>query len=182
MSIGVQARLGLIILTAGCVVSARAQTEEGHPAPTQALASPSTSVPNQQPTPGGAVIREINDPHTGDRWLLMRDPSRPGAPGRMVLAQTGTSRLRQAGTEDAAPVASWPATPVQSIPVIHAGDRLVVEEHTPMVETHLEGVALGQALGGAPLNVRLAIGGNVVRAVALGPGRAVFAQAVGVRP
>ncbi len=181
MSIGIQAGLGLILLTAGWAVSGHAQVAEARPTPTQALASPAASVRSQQQVTG-AVIREIDDPHTGDRWLLMRDPNRPGAPGRMVLAQAGTRRLRQVGTEDAAPVVSWPATSVQTIPVIHAGDRLIVEENTPLVEMRLEAVALGQALSGAPLNVRLAIGGNVVRAVALGPGRAVFAQAVGVRP
>ena len=37
-------------------------------------------------------------------------------------------------------------------------------------------------LAGSALEVRLAIGGRVVRAVALGPGRAAFQPETGVRP
>ena len=29
----------------------------------------------------GEIVREIDDPHTGDRWLLVRDASHPGGPG-----------------------------------------------------------------------------------------------------
>ena len=31
------------------------------------------------------MVREIDDPHTGDRWKLMRDPVHPEGPGRLVL-------------------------------------------------------------------------------------------------
>src|SRR5512135_3727269 len=30
------------------------------------------------------AVRVIRDPHTAMRWLLERDPTRPGGPGRMV--------------------------------------------------------------------------------------------------
>jgi hypothetical protein len=46
----------------------------------------------------------------------------------------------------------------------------------------MDATALGPALLGSPLHVRLSIGGSVVRAVALGPGRAVFATETGSRP
>jgi hypothetical protein len=58
--------------------------------------------------------------------------------------------------------------------VIHAGDRLIVEENTAVVESRLEAVALGPAVVGSPLDARLKVGGKVVRAVALGRGRAAF--------
>lgn len=114
------------------------------------------------------IVREIDDPHTGDRWLLMRNGQFPGGPGRLVLARahfdaTGAS-ARLTGQADKG----------QVIPVIHAGDRLIVEEHTAVVDAVLEARALNPATAGAPLDVRLTIGGSVVRVVALGPGHAVL--------
>jgi hypothetical protein len=67
-------------------------------------------------------------------------------------------------------------------PVIRAGERLIVEESTPVVEARLEAVSLGPAAVGSPLDVRLKVGGKVVRAVALGPGRAALRAETGVRP
>ena len=55
-------------------------------------------------------------------------------------------------------------------PVIHAGDVLIVEEHTAVVEARLEAVALGPAAAGAIFRARLKIGGKVVRAVAVSAG------------
>ena len=72
--------------------------------------------------------------------------------------------------------------PEPLLPVIRAGDRLIVEEHTAVVEARLEAVALGPAASGSPFQVRLTIGGKVVRAVALGPGRAAFAAETEARP
>jgi hypothetical protein len=112
----------------------------------------------------GEIVREIDDPHTGGRWLLMRDPVHPAGPGRLVLA----GGMRIAVPQPGAPAVEPPR------PVIHAGDRLIVEENTAVVEARLEAVALGPAGIGSPLDVRLKIGGKVVRAVALGPGRAAF--------
>jgi hypothetical protein len=122
------------------------------------------------------IVREIDDPHTGDRWLLMRDGRFPGGPGRLVLAEahrnvTGASG-RAAGQPDEA----------QLIPVIHTGDRLIVEEHTAIVDAVLEARALNPATAGAQLEVRLTIGGNVLRVMALGPGRAALIAETGKRP
>lgn len=111
----------------------------------------------------GEIVREIDDPHTGARWLLMRDPSHPGGPGRLLLAGGFRPGYRRNLPEAAPPR-----------PVIHAGDRLIVEENTPLVESRLEGTALGPASPGLPLDVRLTIGGRVERVVAIGPGRAAF--------
>jgi hypothetical protein len=123
------------------------------------------------------IVREIDDPHTGDRWLLMRNGQFPGGPGRLVLAAAhrnaaGGASGRVAGQPDEA----------QLIPVIRAGDRLIVEERTARVDAVLEARALNPAAAGAPLDVRLTIGGNVVRVVALGPGRAALQMETGKRP
>ncbi|MGA2216920.1 MAG: hypothetical protein ABSG51_02485 [Terracidiphilus sp.] len=113
------------------------------------------------------VYREIDDPSTGSRWLLTIDPRHPGGPGRLLPAEA-QPKGRSPQTEDtriAAPVA---------VPVIHAGDRVIVEEHSEVAEARLEGFALGPAAVGAPLSLRLVIGGRVVRAVAAAPGRAIL--------
>jgi hypothetical protein len=72
--------------------------------------------------------------------------------------------------------------PTSLVPVLRAGDRLIVEEDTPVVAAHLEATALGLATVGGELDVRLKIGGKVVRAVALGPGRAALKTPRGARP
>jgi hypothetical protein len=121
-------------------------------------------VSSSEPEPAsGEIVREIDDLHTGARWLLMRDPVHPGGPGRLVLVGglRGIVRPSEPGIEPL-------------LPVIHAGDRLIVEEHTAVVEARLEAVALGPAVIGSPLDARLKIGGNVVRVVAMAPGRAAF--------
>jgi hypothetical protein len=111
----------------------------------------------------GEIVREIDDPHLGDRWLLERDPSHPGGPGRMVLLSGVRPGSGAAGRQ--------PWTPT---PVIRLGERIVVEEHTPVVDARLEAVALNPAMAGSVFNVRLSVGGRTMRAVALGPGRAVL--------
>jgi hypothetical protein len=109
------------------------------------------------------VVREIRDPHTGLTWLLRMDTKNRGGPGRMLPAEQDL-------------VANpWPV-------VIRSGDRVVVEEHTPSVEASLEAVALGAAAIGCRLSVRLKIGGKVVRAVALAPGRAALMPSWEPRP
>ena len=119
------------------------------------------------------LIRESDDPTTGDRWLLLRDSSHPGGPGRWVLSSPGpgSAGTRQPGIAPAAPS-----------PVIRPGDRLIVEQNSALIRARLEAVALGSAVPGSILNVRLQIGGGVFRAVALGPGRAAFEPAGGIEP
>lgn len=132
--------------------------------------------------PPGQVLRAIDDPFNGARWLLLRNPEYPAGPARLLLVESGRSGLRQPteagdGRHDAVG-----AAPIPLRPVIRAGDRLVVEENTPVVAAHLEATALGPAAPGSPLAVRLRIGGRVVQTVALGPGRAAFVTPAEVRP
>lgn len=118
----------------------------------------------------GQAVRAIDDPCTGAQWLLVRDAEFPAGPGRLLLVAGPQSGLRQVPSSIAP----------QS--VIRAGDRLVVEESSAVVEARLEGVALGPAIAGAAFEVRLRIGGRVVRAIALGPGRAALAAEAEARP
>jgi len=122
----------------------------------------------------GEIVREIDDPNLGDRWLLMRNDRYPGGPGRLVLvaAHRKTSRPQTAKEKEEA----------RLLPVIRAGDRLTVEEHTAVVDAVLEARALSPAAAGSVLEARLAIGGRVVRAVALGPGRAALEPETEARP
>jgi hypothetical protein len=124
----------------------------------------------------GAIVREIDDPHTGARWLLMRDSSHPGGPGRMELASEPRSKTISSPARNRAQgeAGQYPPATEQAQPVIRAGDRVIVEEDTPVVEARLEAVALNPAAVGSSLRVRMIIGGRLVRAVALAPGRAGF--------
>ncbi|HWG19011.1 MAG TPA: hypothetical protein VG225_00690 [Terracidiphilus sp.] len=114
----------------------------------------------------GSLVREIYDPSSGARWMLVQDAEHPGGPGRLILARPG---MRLPGQGQRGPMrASMPV-------VIHAGDAMLVEEHTPVVDAVLEAVALGPAAVGSPVRVRLRVGGRVVRAIASAAGRGTLA-------
>lgn len=72
--------------------------------------------------------------------------------------------------------------PAELRPVIHAGDEVIVEEHTAVVDARLEARALASAPIGAEFTARLKIGGLVVRVVALAAGRARRASETEVQP
>jgi hypothetical protein len=141
---------------------APASTDAGH---LEMLSSPSTR--STSTVPAGEIIREIDDPSNGDRWLLVHNANHPAGPGLLLLVSLVHIQTGQA-------VPGTGAEPVA--PVIRAGDRVIVEENTPVVEARLEAVAMSPALAGHPFNARLSIGGRVIRAVASGPGRAVFLE------
>ncbi len=124
----------------------------------------------------GQVLRRIEDPSTGDLWLLLRDPGRPAGPGRLVLARQRTD------THEAMPGGAAQLLTAKKRPVIQTGDALTVEEHTAVVDARLEAVALEPAAKGAHFKVRLKIGGKVVRVVAISPGCAGFAPDGEVAP
>jgi hypothetical protein len=156
------------VTTRAMVVAAIAALAAALPAAGQTALADTPSA-EQRP---GYVVREIDDSATGDRWLLVRDAINPAGPGRMVRIETGVAD--SAGGVEGEPARkdtqSPAAAPVR--PVIHAGDAVIVEEHTSVVDARLEAVALGSAAVGAPFRARLKIGGKVVRAVALDAGRA----------
>jgi len=100
------------------------------------------------------LIREIDDPGTGVHWRLERDEEHPGGPGRMILVGEHEVHLTQQRTPLREPLqianarpllTATPAWPVPfgsgaiaNLPVIHAGDSLVIEEHTAVVDARLE--------------------------------------------
>jgi hypothetical protein len=175
MGTGGKTRLSAGILVLAAVLAApgaRSQTADA-PAtsPRVLIASPALDGPQQ----AGEAVREIDDPHTGARWLLVRNPEHPGGPGRLVLVEGVRNQPRQ-NKAGAGPSQAEPRT------VIRAGERLIVEESTPVVEARLEAVALGPAVTGSVLEARLRIGGRVVHAVALGPGRAALEPQAEARP
>ena len=124
----------------------------------------------------GDVLREIDDPVTGDLWLLVRDPVRPAGPGRLLLVRHGDRLKAGAGGKTLPPVR------VVAQPIVRAGGQVLVEEHTPVVEARLEAVALEPAVQGATFRARLTIGGTVVRVTAVSPGHAVLGATSEVEP
>lgn len=166
-------RVGFWLLMLALVSATDAQMATGAASTKPLVIEASNLVPAPAVSPSTEVLREIDDPSTGNRWLLLRDPEHPGGPGRLVLANaadagTGPRRVRR-------------LTPVVPHSVIHGGDQVVVEETTPVLEARYEGVALGPAEKGKSMNVRLKVNGRVVRAVALGPGRAALDSKPGGR-
>jgi hypothetical protein len=138
--------------------------------------------------PSGEVLRQIDDPGARGIWLLTRDPVHPAGPGRMIWVPNKT-RLREAAEDGAAPAAAAiipsPSASLDAArPVILAGDRVLVVEETPVVDARLTATALNPAPVGMAFHARLEIGGQVVRAVAVGPGVARLAPATesGVQP
>ncbi len=117
-----------------------------------------------RPLVPNTVVREIDDPSSGDCWLLERDPSHPGGPGRLVLARRESS-LPESGEK----------------PVIRAGERVIVEENSPVAVARLEAVALSNGWRGSALKVRIEIGGRIARAIAIAPGRAALEEEGGAR-
>jgi hypothetical protein len=168
--------MGLLVLGAASMACAQAPAVI-HPR-AQVMLSSGGLVPAQVGiVEDGEIVREIDDPNLGDHWLLMRNDRYPGGPGRLVLVAahrraSGNAPLRTANQTDEAKV----------LPVIRVGDRLTVEEHTRVVDAVLEARALSPAAAGSALEARLTIGGRVVRALALGPGRAVLQPETEARP
>jgi len=158
------------------------------------LVSPASDRASFVPLDGSTVsqseiIREIDDPRNGDRWVLVRDASHPAGPGLLLRINDSAGETTQAVRSKQTGQTGWstPKTSVElnldtvrddqaQVPIVHAGDRVIVEEHTAVIEARLEAVAIGPAFAGASFIARLSIGGRVVRAVALGPGRAVIQE------
>lgn len=156
------------VLAAG-FCGARAQTGASVPSPLILLSS--SALDPAGLAAQGELVREIDDPYLGNRWLLVRDSSHPGGPGRLLLV----SAARRTATSARQRMQAGPAVETPA-PVIRSGESVVVEEHTRMVDARLEAVALGPATAGSEFNVRLSIGGRIVRAVAVAYGRAALAE------
>jgi hypothetical protein len=115
------------------------------------------------------LVREIDDPSTGARWLLLRDDANPVGPGRLVLI----AGLEKGFFTGLPPETLEPDRAAR--PLIQKGDALIVEEHSPIVDARLEAVALSSAIVGGEFQARLKIGGKLVRVVAMAAGRGALA-------
>lgn len=179
MKIGLKAASGAGAGALAAAFALGAQAQQTPPAAASGARMTLTSSGSAlgQSSGGGEIIREIDDPSTGDRWLLQRNEQNPGGPGRLVLVAAHPSAHLGASAQ-----AAEKSGEARRLPIIHAGDRLIVEEHTAVVDAVLEARALNPAAQGSTLEVRLTIGGNVVRAVALAPGRAALQPQTGERP
>jgi Chaperone for flagella basal body P-ring formation len=122
----------------------------------------------------GALVREMDDPSTGNRWLLERDLEHPGGPGRLVLAAGSRAGFAKVGNGG-----SSVGEAISAVPVIRVGDAVTLVAHTAVMDAQLEAVALAPAAAGAAFPVRLKIGGRVVQAIALGARRARWAPESG---
>jgi len=162
-------------LVVATVVGACAQTP-GNGTAASDIVRAVAAAPQTVLVPQAEVLRQIEDPSTGDLWLLLRDQDRPGGPGRLVLSRQRLNMQKAMSGGSAQPSSA------EQRPVIRAGDALAVEEHTALVDVRLEAVALESAAKGAHFKARLEIGGKVVRVVAISPGRAEFAPESEVEP
>ena len=118
------------------------------------------------------ALRELEDPGAHQYWLLIRDRNRAAGPALLVKEPAHSAcAFFTLGKMDRGPAIGQP---VRSLPVIHAGDPIILFEHTTVSDTELEATALEQAAVGDSLRVHIKFGGFTVRAIAAAPGRATL--------
>lgn len=145
--------------------------------------TPGTEAPKPAANaPLGPVVREIDDGTTGDRWLLERDAAHPAGPGRLVRVETSGSGAGPDSKSGQGQGGDRIPAPARPRGVIHAGDAVIVEDHTAEADARLEAVALMPAAVGEEFSARMKAGGAVVRVVALAAGRARLTPLIEVRP
>jgi hypothetical protein len=129
--------------------------------------------PHSSIAPQYREIRTIEDRGTHQHWILLQNLNRPAAPALLLQGAQGfsCSRFREkSGSRSKADARSFLP------PVIHAGDHLIVSEHSSELDADLEATALKSAAIGNSLTVRLKAGGGTLSVIATGPGRATFLQ------
>jgi hypothetical protein len=183
MTMRLKSKARLAVLVAAAWLRASGQSAPGDAAASAPnVIRIAATKPPAAPGSSGGVVREIDDPHTGDRWMLMRDPAHPEGPGRLVLAAGPGFEPVSASTSDRRQPDPLATERAPFHPVIHAGDALIVQEHTAVVDARLEAVALSPAAEWAIFRARLKIGGKVVRAVAVSAGNAVLVPEEAAQP
>jgi hypothetical protein len=120
------------------------------------------------------AVRIIDDQATGHRWLLVKQLDRPEAPALLlqIADAPSCSKLLPAESEGRFSIAHQ-VFPRQ---IIRPGDSVILSEDSPVAEARLEAVAIQPAAAGQSLTVRLKLGGHLLRAVAIAPGRALLVQ------
>jgi hypothetical protein len=162
-----------ILLLVAAAVQAQGQGQNVASTATVLISSGTAALAVRPEQAGDELIREIDDPHSGARWLLYRDQAHPAGPGRLVQARTGQIPASHLDHGRAG---------LRPQPSIHAGDRVVLEEDSPVVSARLQAVALNMADKGSRVRVRLQIGGRVVEAIAEAPGRVSLAPSDSLAP
>jgi hypothetical protein len=134
-----------------------------------------------------AVSREFFDPCLRLHWQLQTNPAHPEQPGRLVLVNPNNTLPGQparSAKNQPSPAHSSPA------PIIHAGDRVTVDQQTEVLHAHFQAVALEPALPGQRMKVRLSVGDHSARGLdatiltvlATTPGQARWQASEGTRP
>ena len=145
------------------------------------------------------AVREVDDPATGVRWLLVRDQMHPAGPGRWIREgergrETGKQiKENQENKENLTSTASSDSARIDSatkdeltaradeqvkVPaplVMRGGDPIVVVQQTPVLTARLAAVALEPAAKGKLIEARLKANDARVWVIAVGPGEATLA-------
>lgn len=120
------------------------------------------------------AVRVIEDRPQGLQWLLLRNADHPGGPG-MLVPQLWEKVDLNAPQSDERSALQTRANVMRLRPVIRAGERLTIEDDSPMAHLRIEAVAMMPASAEEVFKVSLSVGGATVKAIALGPGRAKLA-------
>jgi hypothetical protein len=113
------------------------------------------------------------DPASGIRWRVAKDPSHPEWPARLVKVS------------DRASCGHWSAGPLTTQerrvtvgaaqrPIVRPGDSIVVSQDTRAVNAEFDATALSNGWPGDSIKVRLRFGGKVMRVKVTAPGRALL--------
>src|SRR5215831_12777753 len=109
------------------------------------------------------AIRIIKDPAMHRFWLWERDCNHPAAPASLAPLPT-ESPCAFLGAQERDKCTQLKSQG-RSVPVIRAGDSLILSEHTSVSDSQLEAVALTTAGAGEAMTVRLKIGSRVLHAL-----------------
>lgn len=164
-----------------CVIIFHAVILPGWGQQRKAYSAPRSTVCSSMLHPEAAIdgryrlARTIKDFSTQQRWLLLEDSSHPAAPA-LLMEEARTAGCAGRWTQSTVSRASIPSfVPI----VIHAGDPIIVSEHTRVADAELEATALRTAAVGDPLLVRMKFGDLTLKAIAVSPGHAKVAEKAG---
>ena len=122
--------------------------------------------------PTAQLFRSVDDPALATRWLLMRDPRHPGAPGRMVEAP---ARIVSPGglnsAADHGDARKQTGLQRKAKPVVRVGDEILVVSENPDSQLTLHARALSAGCAGDKISARIDVFHREVHARVLAAGR-----------
>ena len=110
------------------------------------------------------------DPGTCKRWRYERNGDHPSWPPRLVMVSDEVSCSSQSNVNPGMKGQKTEWLRHHTI-IVLAGDELAVSDETAALLANLEGVALNNGSPGEVIGVRLRLGGRIMRAQVLAPGR-----------